>query len=372
MSIRPTVKRPKIDYILALCVFILVLFGLVMISSASVVTSFEKFGSNFHYLNQQLVSLGIGIVVWLIATNIDYRFYQKHSIWFLIISILLLVVVFIPGIGASFGGAKRWIHFGPVPFQPSEVVKLTFIIYLACWLDKQGKEITSFIKGFLPFILLVLFICGLIVIQPDMGTMSIIFLTAVVMYFTAGASWSHLSLTVIFTGILGAILIRFESYRMARFLTFFSPEKATLTANYHILQAMLAIGSGGLWGLGFGQSRQKYLYLPQAHSDSIFAIIAEELGFIRAGLVVALFVFIGMRGFAIAKNAPDRFSQLLSVGLTSWILIQVFINLFAMLGIIPLTGVPLPFISAGGSSLVVTLAAVGILLNISKHIQHAR
>lgn len=361
-------KRGKIDFALALITFILVLFGLVMISSASVVISYEKFGYNYYYFNRQLISLGIGILAWLIFTNIDYRLYQKYANTLLILSILLLIAVFIPGLGKQLGGASRWIHVGPLFFQPSEVVKLTFILYLCAWLEKKGDKISDFFRGFLPYALLVGMVCLLIILEPDMGTMSVILATSAVLLFIAGAKLSHLAIGAVFAFSVLWLLIKSAGYRLVRFLTFLNPKAAPSEAIYHISQALLAVGSGGLLGLGFGQSRQKYLYLPQAHTDSIFAIIAEELGFLRASLVIVLFVFWGLRGLAIAKAAPDKFSKLVATGITSWFILQVFVNLFAMLGILPLTGVPLPFISYGGSSLVISLVAVGILLNISKHI----
>jgi len=360
-------KAKKPDYIFALIVILLTFFGIVMISSSSMVISFEKYGSNYHYVIRQLISLAVGIVSLFITYSIDYRFWKKIAFWMFLMTVILLILVFVPGIGHQFGGAQRWIGYGKFIFQPSEIIKLSFIIYLAAWLDKKGEGIKAFLTGFIPFVVLIAVIGFLIMKQPDLGTMTVIMVTAAAMFFVSGADLLHLSLGLGALTALTIVIIKAAPYRMQRFLVFLNQTNDTQGAAYHINQALLAIGTGGLWGLGFGQSRQKYLYLPQAPTDSIFAIIAEELGFIRAGLVLVAFLFLGYKGFQIAKNAPDNFAKLLAIGITGWILIQTFINIGSMLNLLPMTGVPLPFISYGGSALIVLLAAVGIMLNISKH-----
>jgi len=360
-------KANRPDYILALTIFLLCLFGIVMISSASIVTSQERFGSNYYYASHQLISLVIGLILMVITSFIDYRFWKKISLTMFLATLVLLIAVFIPGIGQAFGGAHRWIGLGPILFQPSEIVKLTFIIYLASWLERKGEGIRDFSVGFLPFIVLMTVLGFLIMSQPDLGTLSVIIGTAVIVFFLAGARSYHLLLGGMSVLVLLGILIKAAPYRLQRFLVFLNPKEQTLGAAYHINQALIAVGSGGLWGLGFGGSKQKYLYLPQAYSDSIFAIIAEELGFVRSLLVLAVFIFLAVRGYRIVKFAPDVFSRLLAAGIVTWIILQTFINIAAMLNLVPLTGVPLPFVSFGGSSLIVTLAAVGILLNISKY-----
>jgi len=363
-------KEGKPDYYLILLVFILSLFGLIMIYSSSVIVSYKIFGYNWYYLNKQAISLLIGIVVWFIFAKIDYRVWQKSALYLLIATIILLIAVFIPGLGRSMGGATRWIGFGSFTFQPSEIAKLTFTIYLAAWLTKKGQGIKNFQTGFLPFIFIVSVIAFLIIKEPDMGTMSIITGIAAIMFFVAGASWQHILAGALSVIVFFVIMIKTAPYRMQRLMVFLNPSQGNLDASYHINQAILAIGSGGLWGLGFGKSMQKYFYLPEAHTDSIFAIIAEELGFLRAIFVIIIFVLIAWRGYRIAKNAPDTFSRLLATGITSWIVFQALVNLAAISGAMPLTGVPLPFVSYGGSSLVILLAAVGILLNISKQTSH--
>jgi cell division protein FtsW len=278
----------------------------------------------------------------------------------------MLIAVFLPGIGRSMGGASRWIEIGSMSFQPSEIAKLTFTIYLAAWLTKKGEGIKDFQTGFIPFVLILGIIGFLIIKEPDMGTMSIITAIAAVMFFVAGASWQHIVLGA--TSIIAflIVLIKAAPYRMQRLMVFLNPSQGNLDVAYHINQAILAIGTGGLWGLGFGKSMQKYFYLPEAHTDSIFAIITEELGFIRALLVIIVFMLIAWRGYRIAKEAPDSFSRLLATGITTWIIFQAIANLAAITGAMPLTGVPLPFVSYGGTSLIILLASVGILLNISK------
>jgi len=351
-------KENKIDWMFAIVILGLIFFGMVMISSSSVVTSMEYFGNNFHFVSRQFISFLVGIVALVATTLIDYRIWKKYSFVLLIITLLMLVLVFVPGIGKEAGGAHRWFGFGNQWFQPSELVKLTFILYLAAWMDKKGEQVKTFFGGFVPFAVLIAVIGVLIMNQPDLGTMSIITISAVAVYFAAGASLNHLLIGFVSALAVVGILIKSAPYRLQRLLVFLNPSIDTQGAAYHINQALLAIGSGGLWGLGFGQSKQKYLYLPQPHTDSIFAIIAEELGYVRSLLVIFAFVLVGYYGLRIAKNAPDNFARLVCVGITTWILAQAFINIGAMLSILPLTGVPMPFISYGGSALIVLLAAV--------------
>lgn len=359
-------KTKKIDYIFLLCVLAVSLFGLAMIASASMVVSMESFSNNYHYLIRQLIAFAAGLVAMFFISQIDYRFWRKNAVWFLVIALVLLVLVLIPGIGHKIGGARRWIGFGIANFQPTEFIKISLIIYLAAWLGKRADHIKSFFLGFLPFALLMGLIILLIMSQPDLGTTLVVVGVAATMFFVAGATFYHILLGAGILGTVVFILIKAAPYRMQRFLVFLNPSVDTQGSSYHLNQALLAIGSGGLWGLGFGQSRQKYLYLPMPHTDSIFAVIAEELGFLRTGLFLLLFLYMIIRGYQIAKNAPDNFARFLAVGITSWILIQAVVNIGSMLNLIPMTGVPLPFVSYGGSSLVMLLAACGIMLNISK------
>lgn len=361
-------NRQRSDYFLSLAVFALIIFGLIMIYSVSKYLSLQVTNgtSDKYYLTQQLISLGVGVVAWLIFQNIDYRVWQKYSGAMLIITIVLLIAVFLFG-HSNTGGAQRWINLFGFRFQPAEIVKLTFIIYLSGWFASKAEDLKNVNKSFWLFVVVIGIISFFLLEQKDLGTLSVIIGIAAGIYFAAGASLLNLGAAGVLGSFLFWLAIRKEAYRMDRILAFLHPDNGTLSASYHIRNALIAIGSGGLWGLGFGQSRQKYLYLPEAHTDSIFAIICEELGFIRASLIVVAFVFVAIRGFKIAKEAPDMFGRLLATGIIVWLVFQAFVNIAAMLSLIPLTGVPLPFISYGGTNLVVSLAAVGILLNISRH-----
>lgn len=356
----------KIDVTILLIVIGLVLFGLLAVSSASVVLSFDRYGHNFYYLCNQLIFAVIGLVAMAVTSAIDYRYWRKVAYPLMIVTIVLLVAVLIPGIGRELGGAKAWIYIGPFNFQPAELVKLTFLLYLAAWLERQGEGIRRWQSGFMPFLTILGTVALLIMFQPDLGTLTIIVAIAAAMFFAAGSSYSQIGIgAAAMVGVI-MLLIKIAPYRLQRFLTFLEPEKDCLNHGYQICQSLLGIGTGGLWGVGFGQSKQKYLYLPQAHTDSIFVIMAEELGFLRVTLIIILFAIIGWKGYQIAERAPDLFGRLVAVGITSWIIFQTFVNIGANLSLIPLTGVTLPFISSGGSSLIVTLAAVGVLLNMSK------
>ena len=367
MNISKMTFRRSGDWLWATIVLMLSAFGLLMIYSASAVRSYDAFGTNSYYLWRQIWWFAFGIIAFLITANINYRFWRTISWQLIVINIILLIIVFIPGFGSSIGGATRWFRIGDFYFQPSEMAKLTFLIYLAAWLDKKGEMIRDFKSGFLPFITAVALMVVLIIKQPDMGTTVVLMAAAAVVLFLSGATFSHLFLGLMGTGLIFLLLIKSVPYRFERLMTFLNPGQEALSSGYHILQSLIAVGSGGLWGVGFGQSRQKFLYLPQAETDSIFAIIGEELGFIRTAIFILVFVVLIFRGLKISRQAPDRFGQLLAAGIVSWIAIQFFVNICAMLGLLPLTGVPLPFISYGGSSLFFLLAASGIVFNISKN-----
>ncbi|MFH1508923.1 MAG: putative lipid II flippase FtsW [bacterium] len=355
------------DYGLITTVMLLIVIGLVMLSSASAAISYDKFGTNNYYLLQQLGPLGIGLVLMFLVARMDYHKLSRLAVPLLYLTLGLLVVVFIPGIGFGYGGAQRWISWGPIFLQPSEIAKITFLIYLATWLDKRGKGVEDFKYGLLPFLTLLGVIGILIMMQPDLGTMFIIAISSIIVYFIAGAQIGHLVLIGIGSLGLFGILIKIAPYRLARFTTYLHPELDPQGIGYQINQALLAVGSGGILGLGLGKSRQKFNYLPEATGDSIFAIIAEELGFIRTTVLVLLFLFLAYKGFKIAKEAPDMFGKLLAVGITSWLSFQAIINIAAIINLLPLTGIPLPFISYGGSALVISMIGVGILISISRY-----
>lgn len=361
-------RKKKPDYTLALVVFILVVLGLIMISSASVVKSYQitEGRSNYFFLWQQLIALGVGIFVWIFFQSIDYRVWKKWARPIFITSLILLFLVYVPWISKSTAGVSRWIGIGSFVFQPSEFAKLALVIFLGWYFSKYRDKLTNLWLGFLPFITILSFVVLLIAREPDMSTALTVGLIGLGMFFVAGGNLLHLAAILPVLGAASWLLIKKAPYRMARIKAFLNPESDILGVSYHINQALIAIGSGGWWGLGFGNSRQKFNFLPEAHTDSIFAIICEELGFLRAAFVIILFVIFALRGMKIASEAPDDFGKYLASGIVLWFVLQAFVNLAALLNFLPFTGIPLPFLSYGGSSLVISLASVGILLNISK------
>jgi cell division protein FtsW len=282
-------------------------------------------------------------------------------------STILLALVFIPGIGTEYGTAKSWVNILGLSFQPAELVKITFLIYLSNWLEKRGETgIRDLYSGLVPFLFLLSIISILMIKQPDMGTLSIIIVMCMCTFYASGAKLKHV-MGVIAVGLAAIVLlVKAAPYRAARLTTFLHPELDPLGIGYHINQAFLAIGSGRFFGRGLGNSRQKFLYLPEVTGDSIFAVYAEELGFFFSILLVGLFTYLLIRGLKIAERAPDTFGRLISIGIISWFTFQAFFNIGSMVGVLPMTGVPLPYISSGGTSLAVNLAAAGILINISK------
>jgi len=362
-------NRAKPDYKISLLTIGLSLFGLIMIASASVVVAYDNFkGANdYYYVWHQAIALLIGVVAMIFFSNIDYKGYKKIALWIIAVAVLFLIIVFIPQIGVESKGAHRWINLGIVPFQPSEFAKVAFLIYLCTWLEARKEDLRRVEKSFLPLLLMLGAISALIILEPDLGSLTVLILSSMVVFFAAGAPlWNFYSLGIFLAAVF-AIFIRTSPYRWSRFLTFLNPAAESLGRSYHINQAFIAVGTGGLWGLGFGNSLQKLKYLPEPHTDSIFAIIAEELGFLRATLVIVAFVYLFFLGLRVAKKAPDTFGRLLAIGIVSSLVIQAFVNIAAMLGLVPLTGVTLPFISYGGSSLVISFIQIGILLNISRH-----
>ncbi len=356
------------DYKLISTITAIVLLGLVVLSSASSVLGYENFKDSLYYLKHQIfVGLIPGIIVMYVLSRVDYRVWRKYSTWFLIASIVLLVLVFIPGLGLKLGGARSWIIVGGMSMQPAELVKLSFLLFLAAWLERRITTLDDWLHGLLPFLGVLGVVVLLIMLQPDTGTMLIIAMISTAVYFVAGAPWKHIG-TLFAGGVAGLfLLIKMAPYRAARLATFLNPDTDTQGAGYHLKQSLLAVGSGGLFGLGLGHSRQKFAYLPEAAGDSIFAIAAEELGFFFSVLLLCLFIYFIIRGIKISSSAPDTFGKLLAVGIVTWIGWQAIMNIGAMVGILPLTGVPLPMVSYGGTALMTVLAAIGILINISKH-----
>ncbi|MEX1997075.1 MAG: putative lipid II flippase FtsW [Candidatus Andersenbacteria bacterium] len=361
-------SRQSADTLLLLCIIGLTLFGMMMITSASSVIAERFRGDIYAFLKHQLFFGGSsGLVAFLFGFYVPYRKWRLLALPGLLLSLILLVMVFIPGLQFAYGGAARWISLGPITIQPTEITKLAFIVYLAALLERKKEDIHDFRKSVVPFLIITGIITGLIVMQPDIGTLFSIVAIAGAMVFIAGFKITHLTLIAGAAVALFILLFNTASYRLSRILVYLHPELDPQGIGYQINQALLAVGTGGMWGLGFGRSRQKYHYLPEPAGDSIFAIIAEELGLIRSLFIIAVFLVIAYRGYIIAHRAPDLFGRLLACGITSWISIQVFINIGSILAVTPLTGIPLPFISYGGTSLVSMLFASGILLNISKY-----
>lgn len=357
------------------------IFGILFLATLSAPSSLRQFGNTNYYLFHQLLyGLLPAVIMGFIAFKIPLRFLKKAAPWLVFLNLFALVLVFLPFLGSQFWGAKRWLNFGFTTIQPSEFLKITAILYLSAWISNRMSEQTqkgwinaakkgyyNLIHIFLPFLIFLGLVSVILILQPDISTLGIISLTLVVIYFSARTPLWHTFATVA-SGV-GALLllIRFEPYRLDRLLIFLHPETDPLGKGFQIKQSLIAIGSGGFFGKGLGMSSQKFGYLPQAMSDSIFPIIGEELGIIGGAGLIVLFLLFFWLGLKIAKNSNDRFSKLTAVGITFWITLQAFINMASSTGIFPLAGIPLPFFSYGGSHLVAELIGLGLLLNISKN-----
>lgn len=360
-------EQQKPDYILLIILSILLIAGIVMVFSSSYIWSEYKFNDAFYYLKRQALFAGAGVAAMIFFMFIPYFTWKKYAKMILFICFILLLLVLIPGVGMVRGGAQSWIGIGAFSIQPSEFMKLGLIIFLASLLSEYQKYITSLKKGFLPCLLLIFTAFGLIMLQPDLGTGMVLVLTCMIMLFVAGAKLSHF-FGLAGIGVIGFIgLIASAPYRINRITAFLNPWEDPLGHGFQIIQSLYAIGPGGLMGLGIGNSLQKYFYLPEPQTDFIFAIIGEELGFIGGALIIILFFLLLWRGIKISLEAPDLFSRLLAVGISSMLALQAMINISVVIGLIPVTGITLPFLSYGGSSLTLTLCSVGILLNISKY-----
>ena len=371
------------DYLLLALVVLLVLFGLVMVYDASVIVAAENFGDQFRFLKLQLIWVGIGSFFGLFTYFFDYHNYPKLIIPGIVTTIVLLAFVVVAG--PVIFGSRRWFSIGNLSIQPSELAKLTFTVYLACWLSKQKARSAKFREmlnehlrtELLPFSIILALICFLIVIEPDLGTAAVVGMTALVVYFVSGTDVIHTIGSFFIVGVMGfvgVIAAIISPYRLRRVQTFVETLKSgnvpdPFGAGYQINQVLIAIGSGGLLGVGFGESRQKFFYLVgnSAFTDTIFAVFAEEFGFVGDVILISAFLLLISRGIKIASGAPDRLGALLATGITVWIGLQTFLNIAANIALGPLTGIPLPFFSYGGSSMVVILTAVGILLNISRY-----
>lgn len=355
------------DFILIIVTLALLTIGMIMVYSASAVWASYKMGDSFFFLKRQLLFAGLGVVAMFFIAKIDYWVWRSYSKIILIVCFVLLILVLIPGVGLVRGGARSWIGIGAFSIQPSEFMKFAMIIFLAKFLAEKQKVITSFKQGLLPALSFVFVAFGMIMLQPDLGTGTVMVGTCIVMIFVSGARIFHFAMLGLI-GVAGFVgLIASAPYRMKRITSYLDPWSDPLGSGFQIIQSLLAIGPGGLFGLGLGQSRQKFLYLPEPQTDFIFAILAEELGFIGGSFVLLLFSLLLWRGIRIALGAPDLYGTFLAVGIVAMIAIQVMINVGVVTGLMPVTGITLPFLSYGGSSLTLMLMAVGVLLNISRH-----
>ncbi|MFE8695277.1 stage V sporulation protein E [Cytobacillus sp. FJAT-53684] len=360
-------KRTTPDLILIILTLTLLAVGLTMVYSASAVWAEYKFNDSFFFAKRQMLFAVVGIVAMFFIMNVDYWTWRTWAKVIIIACFVLLILVLIPGIGNERNGSRSWIGVGAFSIQPSEFMKLAMISFLAKFLSEKQKLITSFKKGLVPSLGLVFLAFGLIMLQPDLGTGTVMVGTCIVMIFVAGARIRHFA----FLGLLGlagfAALVFSAPYRMKRITSFLDPWEDPLGSGFQIIQSLYAIGPGGLFGLGLGQSRQKFFYLPEPQTDFIFAILSEELGFIGGSFVILLFALLLWRGVRIALGAPDLYGSFLAVGIVAMIAIQVMINIGVVTGLMPVTGITLPFLSYGGSSLTLMLLAIGVLLNISRY-----
>ncbi len=353
------------DFLLMFIVFALLLIGLIMVFSASSYTDLIKHNGDAYYtFKRQLTWAGIGFFAMIFTMNYDYHKLKKFSIPLLIVSIMLLVVVlFMPGIK----DVKRWIGIGPLTFQPSEIAKFSIALYMASTMSQNMNKIKSFTHIMLNYVLVGGLVFGLILIEPNLSMAGTVLILVFIMLIAAGAKVSHLSFLAVVGSCAAVVFTMSEDYRYRRFTAFLDPWKDPLDTGYQAVQSLLALGSGGLTGMGLGKSRQKFFYIPEPQNDFIFSIIGEELGFRGSVIIITLFLLLVWRGIKIAMNAVDNFGSLLAVGLTSLIAIQTIINIAVATSSMPITGIPLPFISYGGTSLVFMMITVGVLLNISRY-----
>ena len=362
---RETYHMP--DLLLFAAALLLVSLGLVMVYSASSVMALAETGDPLYYLKRQMIGMTLGTIAMLVLMQIDYRIYQRLAILGVVVAYGLLVAVLL--VGTEISGSRRWIDLGVFNLQPSEVSKLALVNFIAAFAASRPQVMKNFWKGLVPPLLVTGVFFALVVAEPDFGTGVSMVGTAMVMLFACGARISHLIILGLLAIPLLGVLIWLEPYRMERILSFLDPWADPMNTGWNIIQSLLAIGSGGLFGLGLGSSRQKFFYLPEQHTDFIFAIIGEELGFLGSLAVLSLFSLFAWRGFRVAMRASDLFGCFLAVGITAMIIVQAALNIGVVSGVLPVTGVTLPFISFGSSSLVVSLAGVGVLLNISKGIR---
>jgi len=361
--------RPHVDRVLLLTIILLVVGGLFIFFSASLgLLAFDTGGFTDAAKGQILLGLGGGVVAFFLGMKIPYRFWRRYSLYLFIAAVVLSFLVFVPHIGLSLNGAHRWIGVGPITFQPSEFLKIGYILYLATLLSAAKNKISDARWGLVPFGIVTGIMALVLILQRDTVTCVVLSGTGLMMFMAAGAKLRDFALIVL-VGIIGiGVLVAFRPYVAERFVTFLHPGSDSQGSGYQIQQSLLTVGSGELFGRGFGQSIQKFGKLPEAISDSIFSVYAEEFGFIGSAILIVLFVSFAMRGYWVAARAPDLFGGLLATGIVTIITAQSFINIGSMLALLPLSGLPLVFISHGGTSLLVSMGEVGILLSISRSV----
>ncbi|CAM2827841.1 stage V sporulation protein E [Paenibacillus sediminis] len=359
--------RSAPDIWLLVSIVSLLAIGIVMVYSSGAVLAFRQYGDSYYFVKRQLFFAGLGLVAMYFTMNLDYWVWKKYARIGLLVCFFLLIIVLIPGVGVVRGGARSWLGISSFGIQPSEFMKLGMILFLSKWLSSESSQIHLFTKGLLPPLGIIGLAFGMIMLQPDLGTGTVMLGASLLIVFTAGARLSHLSMLAL-TGAAGfAGLILAAPYRLKRITAFLDPWSDPLGAGYQIIQSLYAIGPGGLAGLGLGMSRQKYSYVPEPQTDFIFSILAEELGFIGGLIVIMLFLMLVWRGMRVAMTVPDKFGSLLAVGIVGMVAVQVVINIGVVIGLMPVTGITLPLISYGGSSLTLMLTALGILLNLSRY-----
>lgn len=360
-------QKQKGGKLFFITVILLAAVGFVVFWSASL-GLLSRAGANFETIVfKQLTVLGLGLALFGLVSRVPYLKWGRVSTFLFLLSLVLATLVFVPGLGLETGGARRWLDLGPISFQPAELLKLTFVLFLASWMARARSDIKTFSRGLLPFLAIVGLTSTTLVFQPDIDKVFLILAVGTVMFFIAGGRWRHLLLIFLLGVILFGALLLAKPYLVTRIQTFFDPSQNTLSTSYQINQSLIAIGSGGITGRGFGKSIQKFYHLPEPINDSIFAVASEEFGFFGGIILLFLFVVFALSGFKIAARAPTLFGRLVATGLTIMIVMEALMNIASMLGLVPLSGTPLLFVSQGGTALLFALGASGIVLNIARH-----
>ena len=360
----PATPQGHVDTVLVGMLIVLASFGTLILFSASYAVGIRDTGDSLYFIKRQAAAALLGVAAMLVTSRVDYHFWRRWSVPAMIATVLMLLAV-LP-LGRTVFGARRWFDFGPVQVQPSELMKFVLILYMADLLDRKGSRIRHFLNGAIPFAIILGAILFLVMLEPDLGTATVLAVVGISVFLIAGADIRQLGLFLMSGAGAFALLALTAPYRRERLLLFLHPERDLRDAGWQLWQARIALGDGGVFGLGLGASRQKFSWLPAAHTDAIFAVLGEELGLVGCAVVIGLFAAIAVRGYRTALRAPDRFGAIMATGITTWLVFQAAINIGGVTTAIPFTGVPLPLFSYGGSSLAVTLGALGVLFNISR------